>query len=45
MVIMKTITTISIEKKTKNKLESIGKKGQTFDEIVNVLLEKAGLQK
>lgn len=45
MTIVKTITTITLEKKTKTKLESVGKKGQTFDDIVNDLLEKAELQK
>lgn len=34
------LTTIAIKKQTHNKLMEIGSKGQTFDEIINELLEK-----
>lgn len=36
----KNLTTIAIEKNTHNKLMEIGSKGETFDEIINELLEK-----
>jgi len=39
------LTTIALSHETRDKLAAIGKKNQTFDEIVNELLEKAGLQK
>ena len=37
MRIMK--TTISVHKATKTKLESLGKKGESFDELVKRLIE------
>lgn len=42
---MSSLTTIAITHKTRDKLAACGKKDQTFDDIVNDLLEKAGLQK
>mgnify|MGYP000385507591 CR=1 FL=1 len=32
-------TTIRLKTRTKEKLESLGKKGQTYDQIVKTLLE------
>ena len=32
-------TTIRIKRTTKSKLESVGHKGETFDDIINKLLE------
>jgi len=34
-------TTIALKSETKNRLVAIGKKGQTFDEIVNLVLDGA----
>lgn len=42
---MSSLTTIAISHQTRNKLAARGKKDQTFDEIVNDLLEKVGSQK
>ena len=33
------ITTVRVLKKTLEKLKSIGKKGETYDEIINRLIE------
>jgi len=33
-------TTISIKKKTKNRLEKHGRKGQTWDELINEMLDE-----
>ena len=33
-------TTITIKKETHQKLQSLGKKGQTFDDVVSELLQK-----
>lgn len=32
-------TTVQVTQKTKNKLNEIGKKGETYDEIINKLIE------
>jgi len=32
-------TTIAIEKSTRDKLNAIGKRGETYDEIINRLLK------
>ncbi len=37
---MEKITTISINPETKNRLESFGLKGETFDYLVNKLLDE-----
>lgn len=34
------MTTISVSEETKKKLDDIGKKGQTYDEILQELLKK-----
>jgi len=36
---MKDITTISIKKETREMLKEIGKKGETYDEIIRRLIE------
>jgi len=33
-------TTVSIKKETRNGLQQIGRKGQTFDQIISELLKK-----
>jgi len=33
-------TTISIKKNTKNRLEKYGRKGQTWDELINEILDE-----
>ncbi len=35
---LNTKTTISIERETKDKLDQIGSKGQTYDQIINKVL-------
>lgn len=42
---MSSLTTIALTHQTRDKLASLGRKGQTFDEIVNDLLKKVGIQK
>lgn len=37
---MKLLTTIAIKKQTRDKIASIGKKDQTFDQIIVELLKK-----
>ena len=32
-------TTIRIKRSTKKRLETIGHKGQTFDDLINILIE------
>lgn len=34
------MTTISVSEETKKKIDDIGKKGQTYDEILQELLKK-----
>ena len=36
---MKDITTIQIKKQTRKKLENFGKKGETYDELINRILD------
>jgi len=36
---MQDITTITIRKETREKLKEIGKKGETYDEIIKRLIE------
>ena len=36
---MKDITTISIKKETREMLKELGKKGETYDEIIRGLIE------
>lgn len=38
-MLMEDITTISLERKTKEKLENLGNKKDTYDDIVNMLIE------
>lgn len=38
-------TTISVKKETKKRLEDKGKKGQTFDELINELIDKIEKQR
>jgi hypothetical protein len=42
---MSSLTTIALTHKTRDKLAARGKKDQTFDDIVNDLLEKVCSQK
>ncbi|MFZ1076763.1 MAG: hypothetical protein WAN47_04960 [Nitrosotalea sp.] len=42
---MSSFTTIALSHKTRDKLAALGKKDQTFDEILNFLLEKEVSQK
>lgn len=37
---MSSLTTIALAHQTRDKLAALGKKGQTFDDIVNDLLKK-----
>ena len=41
----KEITTIQISKETRDKLKELGKKGETYDEIIKRLLKLAGSNK
>jgi len=41
---MENITTISVKKTTKSKLEKIGRFGQSFDDIIGELLQQRDLQ-
>jgi len=34
------VTTIQLEMKTRDRLMSIGKKGETYDEIINKLIDQ-----
>lgn len=34
------LTTISVSRKTKDALEKLGKKGQTYDDVIQELLKK-----
>lgn len=36
---MEDITTISLERKTKEKLEKLGRKKDSYDDIVNMLID------
>ena len=40
IVIMTKITTISISTETHQKLQALGKMGQTFDDVISELLRK-----
>jgi hypothetical protein len=35
------LTTIKVRKETRDALKSVGKKGETYDEIINRLLDRA----
>jgi len=39
---MNNITTISIKRETRQKLQNLGKMGQSFDEVITELIEKSG---
>ncbi len=39
---MSEITTIIIEKEVRDKLKEIGKKGETYNDIIKRLIEKCG---
>jgi hypothetical protein len=41
---MSTITTISVKPETKEILRQIGAKGQTYDEIIRMLVERASIK-
>lgn len=36
---MKTITTIQLTKRTRSRLQNFGKKGETYDELINRILD------
>jgi hypothetical protein len=38
------ITTIQVRKSTRDRLASMGRKNETYDEIINKLLDKCGRQ-
>lgn len=38
-------TTISLKKPTKALLEQVGRKGETFDDVIRRLLQEAGLKR
>lgn len=40
---MKEITSIPLKKSTRDRLNELGKKGQTFDELICLLLEQRGM--
>jgi len=41
---MATTTTISLRKETKEMLRKIGSKGQTYDEVIRELVERASIK-
>jgi hypothetical protein len=41
---MSTITTISVKPETKEILRELGSKGQTYDEIIRMLVQKASIK-
>lgn len=41
---MSDVTTISVSKETKELLREFGKKGQTYDEIIRHLIERASIK-
>ncbi len=38
-------TTISLKRQTKALLEQVGRKGETFDDVIRRLLQEAGLKR
>jgi lipopolysaccharide biosynthesis glycosyltransferase len=44
MVIVATRTIISVKQETKEILKELGTKGQTYDEIIRMLVEKASIK-
>ncbi|MFQ6128841.1 MAG: hypothetical protein ACE5QW_08085 [Thermoplasmata archaeon] len=44
MLIMADATTISIKTSTKEMLKQLGRKGQTYDEIIRGLVERASIK-
>ena len=44
MVIVATGTTISVKQETKEILKELGTKGQTYDEIIRMLVQKASIK-
>jgi len=38
------ITTISITNNTRDRLQSLGRMGQSFDELINELIQKTGVE-
>lgn len=44
MVNMASITTISVKPETKEILRELGGKGQTYDEIIRMLVQKASIK-
>lgn len=44
MILMSTITTISVKPETKEILRGLGSKGQTYDEIIRMLVQKASIK-
>ncbi len=39
-----TMTTISLQKETKEMLRKLGSKGQTYDEVIRELIERASIK-
>jgi hypothetical protein len=44
MIIMATRTTISVKPETKEILRNLGSEGQTYDEIIRMLMQKASIK-
>jgi len=44
MITMAIITTISVKPETKEILRELGSKGQTYDEIIRMLVDKASIK-
>ena len=41
---MASMTTISLQRETKEKLRKLGSKGQTYDEVIRGLLDRAAIR-